>query len=65
MTRDRGPMTNLEPLKYIRKHAIVLLDLQQQVLAQKDLFETSDFLALFERALDSIQFTEVRTMSHS
>ena len=60
MTGDSEPTTNLQPLKHIREHAIVMLDLQQQVPARKDLFDPSDFLALCKRSLDSIEFTEVQ-----
>ena len=52
--------TNLEILKHIRKLGIILLDITRQVLAQNDLLDTFNFLSIFERALDSTQFAEVR-----
>jgi hypothetical protein len=51
-------MTNLESLQHVGKLPIMLLDLLQQVLAQKQFLDTSDFVALFERPLHSIQFTK-------
>ena len=43
-----------------RKLVVILFDLARQVLAQKELLDASNLLTLFERGLDSIQFTEVR-----
>jgi hypothetical protein len=52
--------TNLEILKHIRKLGIKLLDIARQFIAQNDFLDTFNFLALFEPALDCIQFAEVR-----
>jgi hypothetical protein len=46
--------TNMESKKHIQKLPIILLDLPQQILAQEQLLDASDFLVLFEGALDSI-----------
>jgi hypothetical protein len=47
----------MESMKHIRKLSIILLDLPQQILAQKQLLDSSDFIVLFESVLDPIQFT--------
>lgn len=52
--------TDLKGLKHVRKLVIVLLDLLQQVLAQKHLLDASDFVILFQGCPDPIQITEVR-----
>jgi len=49
----------MESMKHVRKFGIVLLDLPQQVLAQKQLLDASDFVVLLEGSLDPIQFTKV------
>lgn len=50
----------MESMKHVRKLAVMLLDLPQQVLAQKRLLEASDFVVLLEGSLDPVQFTKVR-----
>ena len=47
----------MKNMKHVSKLAIILLDLLQQVHAEKDLLDASNILAPFQRRLDLIQVT--------
>jgi hypothetical protein len=49
--------TNLENLKRSREHVVTLLGPPLQIVAEKQLLDTSDFVILFEGFLDRLQLT--------